>query len=53
MARPKNDIERRVFSTRLSVDLIKRLKYLAADRDVPLNRLIEEAVESLLKKYKK
>ncbi len=45
--------ERKVFSTRLDQDLIKKLKYLAVDEGRALNDLLEEAIQALLKKYKK
>ena len=45
--------ERKVFSTRLDQDLIKELKHLAVDEGRALNDLLEEAIQVLLKKYKK
>ena len=45
--------ERKVFSTRLDQDLIKELKHLAVDEGRALNDLLEEAIQDLLKKYKK
>jgi predicted transcriptional regulator len=45
--------ERKVFSTRLDQDLIKKLKHLAVDEGRALNDLLEEAIQALLKKYKK
>ena len=45
--------ERKIFSTRIDQDIIKKLKYLAVDRNSSLNDLIEEAIQDLLKKYKK
>ena len=44
--------ERKVFSTRLDQDLIKKLKHLAVDEARALNDLLEEAIQALLKKYK-
>lgn len=45
--------EKRVFSTRLDDDLVKKLKHLAVDEDQSLGNLLEEAIEDLLKKYEK
>ncbi len=45
--------ERKNYNTTLRIDLIKRLKILAAERDVRANDLLEEALEDLLKKYEK
>jgi predicted HicB family RNase H-like nuclease len=53
MAAEKTKIERIAFNTRINPELIRRLKYLAADKGKPLNHLIEEALELLLNKYKK
>ena len=44
--------ERKVFSTRLDQDLIKKLKHLAVDEGRALNDLLEEAIQALLKQYK-
>jgi predicted HicB family RNase H-like nuclease len=53
MASKKSEIKREVFSTRINPALIKELKYLAVDKNKPLNHLIEEAIEGLLKKHKR
>jgi hypothetical protein len=45
--------EKKVFSTRVDDDLIKKLKHLAVDEDESLGNLLEEAIEDLLKKYEK
>jgi predicted DNA-binding protein len=45
----KYESERDVFSTRLNPELVRRLKYLSADEKKPLNVLLEEAIEMLLK----
>jgi predicted DNA-binding protein len=45
----KDEIKRDVFSTRLNPELVRRLKYLSADEKKPLNVLLEEAIEMLLK----
>jgi hypothetical protein len=44
---------RKTITTSIEIDLIKKLKYLAVDTDKPLNELFEEALQDLLKKYKK
>jgi len=43
--------ERKVFSTRIDQDILKKLKHLAVDRNSSLNDLLEEAIQDLLKKY--
>ena len=45
--------EKKVFSTRLDEDLIKKLKHLSVDEDASLGDLLEEAIEILLRKYGK
>ena len=45
--------DKKVFSTRLDDDKIKALKHLAVDEEKSLGTLLEEAIEDLLKKYKK
>ena len=45
--------EKRIFSTRLDDDLLKKLKHLAVDEDESLGNLLEEAIADLLKKYEK
>lgn len=46
-------LERKNYNTTLRVDLIKKLKFLAVEEDGRVNDLLEEAIEDLLKKYKK
>jgi predicted transcriptional regulator len=43
--------EKKVFSTRVDEDLIKKLKHLAVDKDESLGNLLDEAMTDLLKKY--
>ncbi len=43
--------EKKVFSTRLDDELVKKLKHLAVDEDESLGDLLEEAVKDLLRKY--
>jgi predicted transcriptional regulator len=42
---------KKVFSTRLDEDLIKRLKHLSVDTGKAVFALLEEAIRDLLKKY--
>ena len=44
---------RKTMTTRIDNDLQKEAKKLAIDLERPLNDLLEEAIEDLLKKYKK
>jgi len=41
------------FNTTLDTDLLKRLKFLAIEKNKRANDLLEEAIQDLLKKYKK
>lgn len=43
--------EKKVFSTRIDEELVKRLKHLAVDEDASLGNLLEEAIRDLLQKY--
>jgi hypothetical protein len=45
--------DRKTYNTTLKIDLIKQLKILSAETDKRQNDLLEEAIEDLLKKYKK
>ena len=45
--------KRRPFTTTIQEDSLKNIKKLAIDLDRPVNNLFEEAIEWLLKKYKK
>jgi len=44
---------RKNVTSSIETDLIKRLKYLAADTEKPLNQLLEEAIQDLLTKHEK
>ncbi|MGD2186177.1 MAG: ribbon-helix-helix domain-containing protein [Desulfobacterales bacterium] len=44
---------KKTFSTRIDEDKLKALKHLAVDLDKSLGVLLEEAIEDLLKKYKR
>jgi hypothetical protein len=41
------------YTTTLKVNLLKRLKILAIEKNLRHNDLIEEAIQDLLKKYEK
>ena len=45
--------ERKMYNTTLDVDLLRKLKILAAQLDKRQNDLLEEAIQDLLKKYEK
>lgn len=44
---------KKTFSTRVDEDRIKALKHLAVDADKSLGQLLEEAIEDLIKKYRR
>ena len=44
---------RKNYNTNLRVDLIKRLKFLAVEKDARINNRFEEANDDLLEKYGK
>jgi len=44
---------KKTFSTRVDEDRIKELKHLAVDTDKSLGKLLEEAIQDLVKKYQK
>ena len=44
---------KRTFSTRIDEDRLKGLKHLAVDTDKSLGKLLEEAIEDIIKKYNK
>jgi hypothetical protein len=46
-------MKRRQFTTTLREDYLKRIKILAIKEDKKVNDLLEEAIEWLLKKYRK
>ena len=43
---------KKTFSTRIDDERLKALKHLAVDTDKSLGKLLEEAIEDLIKKYK-
>lgn len=46
-------MEKKMFTTRIDPEVLKRSKLLAVNLERPLNDLIEEALKDLLKKYEK
>jgi predicted transcriptional regulator len=44
--------EKKIFSTRLDAEVIKDLKHLAVDLEKSLGKLLEEAIEDLVLKYR-
>ena len=52
MVRPKSTVTKQQLGARVNVDLIKKLKHIAIDKNVSFNVILEEALEDLLKKYK-
>ena len=47
------ELKRKNYNTTLRVDLIKKLKMLAVEKDSRANTLLEEAIELVIKKYEK
>ena len=45
-------IVKKMFTTRVNPDLLKRLKHLSVEIETPISDLTEEAIEDLLKKKK-
>ena len=45
--------KKKTFSTRIDDERLKALKHLAVDTDKSLGKLLEEAIEDLIHKYKK
>ena len=45
--------ERKNYNTTIRIDLIRSIKILAAEKDFRVNDLLEEAIQDLLRKYKK
>ncbi|MGO9136238.1 MAG: hypothetical protein ACLP9S_05830 [Syntrophales bacterium] len=45
--------EKKMFATRIDKDLLKSLKLIGVHSEKPINMLIEEAIQDLLKKYEK
>jgi len=45
--------EQKVFGVRANSDILRRIKVLGAETDTKINKLVEEALIDLLKKYNK
>ena len=45
--------DKKMFATRIDNNLLKDLKHLSVDRELPISKLLEEAIQGLLKKYEK
>jgi predicted transcriptional regulator len=45
--------QKKTFSTRLDINFLKALKHLAVDEDKSIGVLLEEAIDDLIRKYKK
>jgi hypothetical protein len=45
--------EKKMFATRIDKDALKNLKLLSVHSERPINSLLEEAIQDLLKKYEK
>lgn len=51
MAREKLTVSKKLCGFRLNVELVKMLKILAIEQNIPVNLLLEEAIQEVLKKY--
>jgi hypothetical protein len=51
MARRKMAIPRKPCGFRLNVELVKQLKILAIEKNLPVNLLLEEAIQGLITRY--
>ena len=45
--------DKKMFATRIDNDLLKKIKHLSVDIEAPISKLLEEAIQDLLKKYEK
>lgn len=45
--------DKRQFATRVTPDLLRKLRILAAERETTVQALIEEAITNLLRKYQR
>lgn len=52
MARPKNQVQRKNINTTLKTELLEKLKIMSNDSGIPINRLIELALENSLDNLK-
>jgi len=46
-------VTRKTFSSRIELNRLKTLKHLAVDTDKSIGALLEEAIDDLIKKYKR
>ena len=46
-------MKKKMFSTLINNDLLKNFKKLAIDLEKPINSILEEAMQELLKKYER
>jgi hypothetical protein len=51
MARKKSTTPKKLCGFRLDLELVKQLKILAIEKNLPVNLLLEEAIQGLLTKY--
>ena len=49
----RSDVKREVFSTRLDIELLNKVRHLAVDERCQINDLLEEAIRLLLVKKKR
>jgi hypothetical protein len=45
--------DKKMFATRIDNELLKELKHLSVDSELPIASLLEEALRDLLKKHEK
>ncbi len=45
--------KRKNYNTTINIELMKRLKILAMEKELRVNDILEEAIQDLLKKYEK
>lgn len=45
--------EKKMFATRIDKERLKNIKHLSVNSEKPINALLEEAIDDLLKKYEK
>ncbi len=45
--------DKKMFATRINPEILKELKHLSVDAEKSISDLLEEAIQLLLKKYKK
>lgn len=45
--------EKKMFATRIDKELLKSLKLIGVHSEKPINTLLEEAIQDLVKKYEK